>query len=165
MRLCPQLARTGPLRAPHVPRAPAAVGACSSAQCAPVAGAQGARPGAGAQVDLQLESGEYFLSQPDRKRAAKAAEQAQQAGRVAARQAARAAAFVPPKVRRPSRRGSRVGCRVHVGVGLGSAPALTLLTRCSLPGRAASCRLSCILRTSQRTSCLAVGLSNNTTSP
>lgn len=50
------------------------------------------------QVDLQLESGEYFLSQPDRRRAAKAAEQAQQAERVAARQRQRQAAFVPPKV-------------------------------------------------------------------
>ncbi|KAK9825423.1 hypothetical protein WJX81_004648 [Elliptochloris bilobata] len=49
------------------------------------------------KVDLQLESGEYFLSQPDRRRAAKAAEQAQQAERVAERQRQRQAAFVPPK--------------------------------------------------------------------
>jgi len=101
---CARSWQAGPLHAPHLPRALAAVGAGLSAQCAPVAGAQGAQPGAGAQVDLQLESGEYFLSQPDRKRAAKAAEQAQQAERVVARQAARAAAFVPPKARRPPRR-------------------------------------------------------------
>jgi len=49
-------------------------------------------------VDLQLESGEYFLSQPDKRKAAKAAEQAQQAERVAARQRQRQAAFIPPKV-------------------------------------------------------------------
>lgn len=49
-----------------------------------------------AQVDLQLESGEYFLAQDEKAEKAKEAQQQKQAERVAERKRKREAAFGAP---------------------------------------------------------------------
>jgi ribosomal RNA assembly protein len=49
------------------------------------------------KVDLQLESGEYFLSNEQKMARAKAAQQVQQAAKLEQRQRQREAAFVPPQ--------------------------------------------------------------------
>lgn len=51
------------------------------------------------QVDLQLESGEYFLSNEAKAAKKRAAKDAQQAERSAASKRKKEEAFVPPKVR------------------------------------------------------------------
>ena len=50
----------------------------------------------GVQVDLQLESGEYFLAQDEKAERAKEAQQQKQADRVAERKRKREAAFEVP---------------------------------------------------------------------
>lgn len=50
------------------------------------------------KIDLQLESGEYFLTQHKKKAREEEAKASQQAGVTAQRQAQRQAAFVAPKV-------------------------------------------------------------------
>ena len=50
------------------------------------------------QLDLQLESGEYFLAQQERAKRSKATQQAQQAEKVAEKKRKRQEAFVPPQV-------------------------------------------------------------------
>ena len=50
------------------------------------------------QVDLQLESGEYFLAQQERAKRSKTSQQAQQAERTAERKRKRQEAFVAPQV-------------------------------------------------------------------
>ena len=52
--------------------------------------------GCGMKVDLQLESGEYFLAQEARAERTKEAQQQRQAERMAERQHKREAAFEPP---------------------------------------------------------------------
>ncbi len=51
------------------------------------------------QVDLQLESGEYFLAQQERAKRSRAAQQTQQAERTADRKRQRQQAFMAPQVR------------------------------------------------------------------
>ena len=55
------------------------------------------------QVDLQLESGEYFLAQQERAKRSKASQQAQQAERTADRKRKRQEAFMAPQVRHAAR--------------------------------------------------------------
>lgn len=54
------------------------------------------------KVDLQQESGEYFLSQHKRKQRQEEAKANQQADKTAQRQQERQAAFLAPKVRPPA---------------------------------------------------------------
>jgi ribosomal RNA assembly protein len=58
------------------------------------------------KVDLQLESGEYFMSQEQKKARAKAAQAERQASKAEARQRQRGEAFVAPKEAKPAAQGN-----------------------------------------------------------